>query len=145
MTMEQKGLPGTNTLAYRIHLSVTKKRNCCEYGPSYLQHKHLLSHLPICQNFTKILYIIFANQGTLKAGAQHEYLFIKLATIHNKGRFVEQKLMLARAKGVTKFITVCALNLVTLCYAAQVQLQHTTYWPQLSLRLCFAEVGLFNI
>jgi len=28
-----KGLPRTNTLAYRAHSQVTKKMKCCEYGP----------------------------------------------------------------------------------------------------------------
>jgi hypothetical protein len=29
----QKGFAATNTLAYGEHLKVTKKMNCCEYGP----------------------------------------------------------------------------------------------------------------
>ncbi len=30
-TLCWKGLPVTNTLAYRDHLKITKKMNCCEY------------------------------------------------------------------------------------------------------------------
>ncbi len=35
-----------------------------------------------------------------------------------EGRFIEQKLPLAAASGVIKFIIVIAMNFVTLCFAA---------------------------
>ncbi len=30
--LDWKGLPLTNTIAYRAHLKVMKKMKCCEYG-----------------------------------------------------------------------------------------------------------------
>jgi len=33
ITLGWKGLPGANTLAYWTLTLVTKKMNCCDYGP----------------------------------------------------------------------------------------------------------------
>ena len=60
------------------------------------------------QSVTKYIAI---NLAAPKAGAKHEYLFNEPAS------------------GVTKFITIIAMNLVTFCYAAQVRLRCSTNLP----------------
>jgi len=73
------------------------------------------------------------NLVTPKATAKHELLFNKsdLGLLNKNSR-------LAAALGVTKFTTVIAMNLVTLCCATKVRLRSTN--PPLVTLCCAAYV-----
>ncbi len=75
---------------------------------------------------TKTTSLIFVNLATLKARAKHELLFKTPASILVQGFQCKEKseagllnksFRLAPALGVTKFIIVTDMILVTLCYA----------------------------
>jgi hypothetical protein len=63
---------------------------------------------------TKIISLIFINFVTPKARAKHEPLFNKSAS---EARLLNKSLCLAQALGVTKFLIVIDIILVTLCCA----------------------------